>query len=341
MTKRPTSLKDIAHKANVSVATVSYVLNGKEKENRVGEEVSIKVRQIADELNYEPNYLAKSLKSGKTQTLGLILADISNPFFANIARVVEDEARHNGYTVVIGSSDESAIKSWKLLKVLINRQVDGFIIISSENSEKQVNYLIEKNIPFVLLDRYFPEIETNIVSIDHYQAAFDAGAHLANNGYKNIGFIAYKSKLHHMEERVRGYMDSINANGLAFKENWLKKITFNNIENEIRTSIDEMTSGEFPVDSIVFSTYSLAVNGLKYINELGLKIPDDIGIVSFGQAEGFDLYYCPITYIWQPMEDLGKMAVGLLLKKIKNPKEEVVKTLLESNLIARKSSEEL
>jgi LacI family transcriptional regulator len=332
------SLKDIAREANVSVATVSYVLNGKEKESRVSKEVAIKIKQIAADLNYEPNYLAKSLKSGNTQTLGLILADISNPFFANIARIVEDEARHNGYTVVIGSSDESAIKSGKLLNVLINRQVDGFIIISSENSEKQINFLIDKNIPFVLLDRYFPEIETNLVSIDHYQSAFDAGTHLINQGYERIGFIAYKSKLHHMEERVRGYADSLGANGVELNPNWLKKIKFDSIENEIETAIDKMVSGEAPVDAIIFSTYSLAVHGLKHIHKLDLKIPDDIAIVSFGQAEGFDLHYCPITYIWQPMQDLGKLAVNTLLHKIKNPAVALSQTLLQSKLVERESS---
>jgi LacI family transcriptional regulator len=332
-------MKDIAREANVSVALVSYVLNGKEKESRVGKEVSLKIKQIAKELNYEPNYLAKSLRSGKTQTLGLILADISNPFFANIARIVEDEARHNGYTVVIGSSDESALKSWNLMNVLINRQVDGFIIISSEKSEKQINYLIEKNIPFVLLDRYFPELPTNLVAINHYQSAFDAGKHLADNGYRRIGLIAYTSKLHHMQERVRGYTEALQASGISLNKKWLQKISIYHIEDEIKTAIDVMVSGRDKVDAIIFATYSLAVNGLKYIDKLGLKIPKDIAIVSFGQAEGFDLYYCPITYIWQPIEELGKNAVNLLVEQIKDPKQAIKQVLIESKLMARESSE--
>ncbi|HTH82522.1 MAG TPA: LacI family DNA-binding transcriptional regulator [Mucilaginibacter sp.] len=339
MIKKRPSMKDIAREANVSVALVSYVLNGKEKESRVGKEVSLKIKRIAKELNYEPNYLAKSLRSGKTQTLGLILADISNPFFANIARIVEDEARHNGYTVVIGSSDESALKSSNLMDVLINRQVDGFIIISSEKSEKQISYLIDKNIPFVLLDRYFPELQTNQVSIDHYRSAFDAGKHLADNGYRRIGFIAYQSKLHHMQERVKGYTESLKDTGLAFNKKWLQKINIHHIEDEIKTAIDVMIAGDDRVDAIIFATYSLAVNGLKYIDKLGLKIPKDIAIVSFGQAEGFDLYYCPITYIWQPMDELGKNAVDILIKKIRDPKQEIKQILLESKLMARESSE--
>ncbi len=107
--KKRVSMKDIAEAAGVSTALVSYVLNGKEKESRVGEEMAKKIKVIARELNYQPNHVAKSLRSGKTHTIGLIIADISNPFFANIARVVEDEAKRSGYTVIIGSCDENAI----------------------------------------------------------------------------------------------------------------------------------------------------------------------------------------------------------------------------------------
>src|SRR5690606_5499858 len=128
----------------------------------------------AAELNYQPNQIAKSLKSGKSFTIGLIVADISNPFFANIARTIEDEAKKDNYTVIFGSSDENAEKSKDLIDVLVKRQVDGFIIAPTENSETQIEYLIKANIPFVLIDRYFPGIESNYVVTDNHQAAYDA-----------------------------------------------------------------------------------------------------------------------------------------------------------------------
>jgi LacI family transcriptional regulator len=338
MSTKKTSLKDIAQKAGVSTALVSYVLNGKEKESRVGQEIAVKIRQIAAELNYQPNHLAKSLRSGKTHTIGLIIADISNPFFANIARVVEDEAKHNGYTVIIGSSDENADKSRDLLNVLINRQVDGFIIVSSENSEAQINYLKEKNIPFVLLDRYFPEIQTDFVSTDHYKASYDAGSHLTHNGYANIGMIAYDSHLFHMRERIRGYRDALRDQKVGFQKSWLKEVRINNIENGVKAAIDEMLAAEHPVDAILFATYSLAISGLKYINELQLKVPTDLAIVSFGQAEVFELYYCPITYLKQPIVLLGQTAVELLVKKLKNNLNEPAQILMKAELVERASS---
>jgi len=332
------SLKDIAQKAGVSTALVSYVLNGKEKESRVGEEIAKKIKLIASEFNYQPNHLAKSLRSGKTHTIGLIIADISNPFFANIARVVEDEAKRSGYTVIIGSCDENAAKSWDLLNVLINRQVDGFIIVSCEHSESQVHYLKEKNIPFVLLDRHFPDIQTDFVATNNYKASYDAGAHLINCGYDKIGLIAYKSNMYHMAERIRGYQHALRDQGISFNKNWLKEVRFETMEKEVKISIDEIMSPGEKVEALIFATYGLAINGLKYINELRLKVPSDLAIVSFGQAEVFDLYYCPITYLRQPLELLGKTAVQYLIGKLKNPDEGMKQILMEAKLIARESS---
>lgn len=332
------SLKDIAVKAGVSTALVSYVLNGKEKESRVGQEIAKKIKEIASELNYQPNHLAKSLRSGKTHTIGLIIADISNPFFANIARVVEDEAKKSGYTVIIGSSDEKAEKAWDLLNVLINRQVDGFIIVSSEHSESHIRHLKERNIPFVLLDRHFPDLQTDFVATNNYKASYDAGVHLLKGGYEHIGLIAYKSDMYHMKERIRGYQQALKDHHFDLNPNWLKEVRFENIEKEVKVAIDEMLSSKDKVDAIIFATYGLAVNGLKYINELKLKVPADLGIVSFGQAEVFDLYYCPITYLKQPLEMLGKTSVEFLLEKLKNPDVGMKQILMEAKLITRDSS---
>ncbi|GAB2515000.1 LacI family DNA-binding transcriptional regulator [Spirosoma aerophilum] len=338
MSKTKVSIKDIAQKAGVSTALVSYVLNGKEKESRVGQEIATKVRQIAAELNYQPSHLAKSLRSGKTHTIGLIIADISNPFFANIARVVEDEAKRNGYTVIIGSSDENASKSRDLLEVLINRQVDGFIIVSSEDSEDQIRSLNDKNIPVVLLDRYFPDIPIDFVSTDHYQASYDAGTHLVRNQYQHIGMIAYDSQLFHMQERIRGYQDALRDNDVPEHAHWLKRVKISAIDTGVKAAIDTMLAIDQPVDALLFATYSLAVSGLKYINELGIKVPNDLAIVSFGQAEVFELYYCPITYLKQPIVLLGQRAVELLVKKLTHKPTEPAQILMKAELIERASS---
>ncbi len=259
-------------------------------------------------------------------------------FFANIARTIEDEALKNGYTVIIGSSDENAAKSWNLLSVLMNRQVDGFIIVSAEDSEALVRHLLDTHVPFVLLDRHFPDVQTDFVVTNNFKASYDATAHLISGGYERIGLIAYKSQLFHMKERIRGYRQALADNSVRFTPNWLKEVHFETIEPEIRTAIDDMVADSLPIDALIFATYGLAINGLKYINERRLKVPDDLGIVSFGQAEVFDLYYCPITFMKQPMEQLGQTAVEVLMKKINNSTEPLTQISMEANLVERDSS---
>ena len=333
--KKKTSLKDIAKEAGVSIATVSYVLS-KQENSGVSQEVSDRIKEIAKRLNYRPNQIAKSLQSGKSQTIGLIVADISNPFFAQIARIVEDEAKKYGYTVIFGSSDEKATKSHDLIKFLLNRQVDGFIITPTEGSESQIELLKEQTVPFVLIDRYFPSIETNYVAIDNYKAAFDATKKLLENGNKRIGMVAYSTELNHMKERIQGHKDALGKG--IYDESLLQEVAFEKIVENIPKAINNLVKGNEPVDAIFFATNTLGVIGLKYLNELKLQVPDDIAVIVFDESEVFHFFYCPLTYVKQPLSDLAKKAVTVLLNHIKNPNAKLDKVKLNAQLVIGNSS---
>lgn len=328
--KKKTSLKDIAKEAGVSIATVSYVLS-KQENSGVSQEVSDRIKEIAKRLNYRPNQIAKSLQSGKSQTIGLIVADISNPFFAQIARIVEDEAKKYGYTVIFGSSDEKATKSHDLIKFLLNRQVDGFIITPTEGSESQIELLKEQNIPFVLIDRYFPNIETNYVAIDNYQAAFDATKKLMDNGKKRIGMIAYSTELYHMKERIKGHKDALGDG--VYDTSLLQEVAFDKIVENMPKAIENLVKGNEPVDAIFFATNTLGVIGLKYLDELKLQVPDDVAVIVFDESEVFHFFYCPLTYVKQPLSDLAKMAVTVLLNHIKDSNAKTDKVKLNAKLV--------
>jgi len=331
------SLKDIALKVGVSTAAVSYALSAG-KEGKVSEEVANRIKAAAKELNYQPNQIAKSLKMGRTNTIGLIIADVSNPFFANIARVVEDEAKKHDYTVIFGSSDEKYERSCDLINVLLNRQVDGLIVVPTEASEDQILYLKEQKVPFVLIDRYFPEISSSFVAIDNFKAAYDAVMHLAAAGRKRIGMLAYKTNLFHMQERERGYQQALRDSGLSLSKSWLKEVKQSDIKNGMKAAIDEMLSTGDAVDALFFATNTLAINGLKYIDSLNLKVPDDLAIVSFDEGEAFDFYYCPLTFVRQPVIDLGKRSVQLLLDQMSGSNGRISQVLFEAELVIRKSS---
>jgi len=330
------SLKDIAKAVGVSTALVSYVLNNKEKEARVGKEIAEVIRKKAAELNYQPNQLAKSLKSGKSFTIGLIVADISNPYFANLARTIEDEAKHHNYTVIFGSSDENKEKSLDLINVLIKRQVDGFIIAPAEGTEAQMEYLKKSNIPFVLIDRYFPQIENNYVVTNNFDAAYEATLHLLLQGYQKIGMVAYESKLIHMQERIRGYQSALKDHQKGKPA--LKEVPYNKAAQEIPKKLDALIKGKGKVDALFFATNTLSVHGLKYLNNQGLNVPNDIAVVCFDEGDAFDFFYCPLTFVKQPLVELGRKAVSTLVEQINGTNLEKQQLVLQSQLIVRASS---
>ncbi|MFT4022179.1 MAG: LacI family DNA-binding transcriptional regulator [Flavihumibacter sp.] len=315
--EKKVSIKDIAKKLGVSAALVSYVLNNKEKEARVGLEMAERVRSTARELNYQPNLIARSLRSGRTKTIGLIVADISNPFFSNIARTIEDEASLNNYTVIFGSSDENAEKSQTLINTLIKRQVDGLIIAPAENTAPQLQVLSDRGFPYVLIDRYFNDLNANTVRIDNYQASFKAVKHLHGRGYRRIAMVAYKTRLPHMEDRKQGFLKALESLGLPVHENSLMESSYENIGSDVAAIMQRLLDqADHRPDSFLFATNSLAINGLKEINKRKLKVPDDLGIISFDETEAFDFFYCPLTYINQSTDRIGKEAVRILMQQL-------------------------
>ena len=320
----------------VSTALVSYVLNNL-KEGRISKVVAQKIRETAKELNYRTNQIAKSLKINKTFTIGLIVADISNPFFSGLARIIEDEADKKNYTVIFGSSDENAQKSWKLINALVDRQVDGFIIAPAENTESNLTYLKDHDIPFVLIDRYFPGLETNWVAIDNYKAAYTAVQHMIDSGNKRPGMVTFNTTLYNLNERKRGYLDALKDNNITFKKNWCKEIFFNDAEAGVANALKDLLSLPQPVDSLLFASNILATYGLKYIHAMGIKVPGDLAIVTFDQMDASDLFYAPLTYLKQPIQEMGEMATKILLENIEKEKE-IEQVNMEATLVIRNST---
>ncbi len=330
------SLKDIAEAAGVSTALVSYVLNNKEEEARVSKGTATRIREIAKEMNYQPNQIAKSLKSGKSQAIGLLVADISNPFFGNLARAIEDEANKRGYTVLFGSSDENFEKSQRLIDTFLNRQIDGFIISPAEGTESQLQYLKDANVPFVLIDRYFKHLETSYVVVDNYKATYKAAEQLLQHGHRKIAYVCYDNDLQHTEDRYRGYVQALADWDRKDDEKLTCKVKFNN-PAYFREKFVDLLQPERGVEAILFSTNTLSIMGLKIINELQLSIPDDIAVFCFDQSESYDLFYCPISYVKQPLAAIGKEAVRVLFEQLQGKKPNDQRVMLDVEMISRTS----
>lgn len=334
MREKKVSLKDIAKEVGVSTALVSYVLNGLAKEKRVGKEVVDKINKAARELNYQPNQIARSLRKGSTNTLGLIVADISNPFFAQLARVIEDEAAKNNYTVVFGSSDENCKKSDSLIDTLLNRQVDGLIVAPTEGCTEHIISLAKREVPIVLFDRYLPELSTSHVVLNNYQATYSAVEHFLLKGFTKIKLVAYKSAMIHMQERIRGYKEAMVTHGLA-RNSVVKEVRYNHIKSDMEKIFNEIEN-ENDTDAVLFATNALSLEGLYAIRKKNMRVPEDIGVIGFDGHEAFDFFNPALTYIQQPMDEMGKESVRILIEQIKGSKK-IVQVVLKSELIERGS----
>jgi LacI family transcriptional regulator len=224
------------------------------------------------------------------------------------------------------------------MNALLDRQVDGFIIAPAEHGESNVEYLKKHDIPFVLIDRYFPGIETNWVSLNNYKASYEAVQHLIDSGNKRPGLITYNTDLQNLQERRRGYENALKENGIDLNGSWSNEVFFgDDIKLLVETAIEDLLSLPEPVDSILFTSNTLALYGLKYVNEKRIKIPDDLSLVTFDEIDASDLFYAPLTYLKQPIQEMGQVATKILLENIENEKE-IVQINLDATLVVRQST---
>ena len=310
------SLEDISKELGVSKTLVSFVMNGRAKEKRISEEMTEKVLAKAKEMGYMANYLARALRTGKSNTLGLIMADISNAFFAKLARSIENEANVYGYNVIFGSSDEDSMKSGKLIEVFKNKKVDGLIICPAMGDIKYIKRLQKENYPFVLVDRYFTEVKSNVVVVNNQIGSYEIVNDQIKQGKKKIAMVNFNVGLINMDDRFAGYKEALEANGLELDQSLVKNVSFKNMENETMLAVKDLLEQKDTIDTIYFSNNQLAFLGLKYIIKNNKSVLDKINICSFDSFAVMDLMEIPMVYGTQPIQELGKYAVDLIMKQI-------------------------
>lgn len=336
--KKKLSLKDIAKELNVSVTTVSFVLNGKGKEKKISDEVIKKVIDYTNRINYRPNQVAQSLRTGKTNILVFMVEDISNYFFSKIARIIEDIAYDKGYKVLFCSNENDDARSRELIQLFSERQVDGFIISPSPGIQKEIENLVENKIPVVLFDRYFEELDVDHVIIDNEDASSKATFHLINNNFSRIGFITIESSQNQMTNREKGYVEAMKSSGL---EPRILKISFEKIhKEETKLEIRKFLMEGKELDAVFFATNYLTRTALEVIKEVDQSLLEELGIVTFDDNELFRINTPTITAVAQPLEKIGESLMNAMLNLL-NSKEkqmETSKIVLKASLIARNSS---
>lgn len=333
------SMKDIAKELNISITTVSFVINGKSEEMGISTATTKKVNDLIKKRGFNPNSAARILRTGKSKTIGLIVEDIGNYFFGNIAKIIEIEAHKNGYNVFFSSTENDNNTAKALINKMKTSSVDGLIITATQGLKDEIVKLNKENIPFVLIDRLIPDVETNYVILDNYSGAFDLTQHLIDKGYEKIGFISIFSEMTMMKERERGYSDALEEAGMHSSMVPVLKVHFDDNEEDVIKAIKKYLNKYPNLDALFFSTNYLGVLGIEAIQKSGLKIPTDIAMVSFDDNDLFRLLTPSITVAAQPIWDIATKSIELLLKLIRKDQKQLktVGEVVQPSIIVRDS----
>ncbi|GAB6100329.1 LacI family DNA-binding transcriptional regulator [Halanaerocella petrolearia] len=331
---KETTIKDVAKLARVSEATVSRVLNNNDV---VIPRTRKRVKKAIEELNYSPNMNARYLRQDKTKLVGLIIPDISNPFFGNIVKGVENIVDLYGYNVVLFDTDFEFDKTKKAVQILEDRRADGIIYMGGKFDKKRAELLEELNFPVVLISREESEVKFPTVNIDNYKAAYDMTEYLIDSSYKKIGFISGSfSDETAGVRRLRGFQQAIEDNDLKYKSEWIVEGDYT-LESGYQAMKKILASNKLP-EAIFAANDEMAIGAMQANKEAGLKIPNDIGIVGFDNVK-LSRYVIPkLTTISQPIYHLGAVGMKMLIKLIENKPLEEENVMLDYELIVRNSS---
>lgn len=330
MKARMVSIKDVAEAAGVSTATVSRVLsNGL----HVRPEVRERVLATVERLGYRPNLVARSLRSQQSNTIGLIVSDISNPFFTAISRAVEDTAYEQGFSVLLCNTDEDAEKEAIYLGLMRDMSVAGTII--SPTRQTIANFS-DSDFPFpvVVIDRPISDKDVDAVLLDNVDAAYRLVTHLIEQGYRRISALC--SEMSTGLERQIGYEKALRSHGLAPKTEYMKYV-IPRAEAGYAATLKILDAAE-PPDALFTANSLLGVGALQAIRERNLTIPGDIALVTFDETTWARLVQPAITLIAQPTYEIGRTATELLLQRIADPNRPTRQVILKGQLQVRGSS---
>ena len=331
-TTKAASIYDVAREARVSVFTVSAVVNNKA---HVGKKLRDRVEAAIRKLNYRPNLLARSLAKQKTHTIGMIVPDIANPFFPMVVRGAEDAVQKQGYNLLLCNSDDSLEKEEDAIQLLLSKRVDGILLTkATEDFHPSIHSMIrDVNIPFVLVMRTYPKLTKDAVITDDYQGAYEAVCHLARAGRRRIGLIGGPRKVSNAKARWEGFQEALKTNGLAYDPNLVMEGDYR-IESGYRAGHALLSHRP---DGIYVANHLMTIGLLKAAEEMGLRCPDDFGLVSFDDYPWLGIFHPKLTTVELPKHQLGTEAAELLMRRISGDRGKAMVRKLQPELRIRES----
>jgi DNA-binding LacI/PurR family transcriptional regulator len=308
-----TTIKEVALKAKVSVATVSRVINNNYPVSAAARE---NVLQCMRELNYRPNGIARSLKRNKTQMIGFVVADISNPFFMQIAKAMENVIGNEDHSIVFCSSDGIPEKEKKLLESLNDKRVEAMVIASSDPEGRYIRQLVDQGMPIVLIDRKVKGVDTDVVVEDNYNTAYLLTKHLIDNGHRKIAAVNASLAISAGMERFEGFKAALQHHKIPLDQRYVLNGSFQKVDSyaAVRKMI-AANRNDLPT-AIFCGNNIITIGTVLAIKESGLKIPDDLSVVSFGTMDLLELVEPKLTIAFQNAVGIGYKTGQIIMERI-------------------------
>ncbi len=337
MNKRIT-IHHVAKKAGVSKSTVSQFLNG--RYDYMGDKTKKRIEEVVKQLNYQPNIIARSLKTKTTSTIGVIVANILHTFSTQVIRSIENICHEQEISTIICNADNNPEKERHYIQTLLSKQVDGLIVIPMEENADRYNELIKQGYPIVFMDRIIDQVNTESVLLDNELASKLAINHLLDNDYQNIAIITtpVKKGITPRIERINGYKKALQQNSMEVREEFIRSAPL----SQIKFELDQLFQLDSPPDAIFSGNDLTLVEVLTYFKEKNLMIGKDIGIVTIDEVAYASFFKPSLTTLKQPTFEMGKKAAEILLAKINQMSIQSNKIIrYRPELIIRKSSKKV
>lgn len=338
MTQKAITIKDLAEKLNISVSTVSRAL----KDNpEISQETRKTVQALAKELGYRPNPIAVALKTQKSNTIGVVVPQIVNSFFATVVKEIEAVADQYGYNVLVSSSNESFEKEKKNIDIFLANRCDGIILSISKatTSYEHIQHITDMGVPLVLFDRTVKELNVSKVVADDADAAYRIVMHLIHGGAKHIALLTGAEHLSIGKNRMKGYLKAMTQSKLPIETDFIVRCEEFSVNAAKEAILQLLDAGKVP-DAIFGINDDMAIGALEAVKEKGLRIPEDIAIFGFSNSKRSQYMTPSVSTINQFPEKVGKMAAELLFKQIRDPKHaRVEEEVINCELLIRESSD--
>ncbi len=333
--KKKVTIYDVAKAAGCSTATVSLVIHN---DKRIKEETRERVKACIRDLAYTPSYLASSLANQRTQSIGIIVPDMTNPVFAELVHGAEEFLSHNGYHLIIGLTNQNLEKELLYLDMLSGKKVDGLIILPTflKEIEEKLQELKAKKFPFVVTGIKSSSSEVNYVSTNKVEGAFIGVEHLIKKGHRNIAFVRGSELEEHSSERLEGYMKALNVYGIPFNPEYVIKSRqdFADVREKVGLFMEE-----HPEVTALFCLYDfIAMAVLKALNDRKLRIPEDVAVVGFDNIQLDDYLPVGLTTIDSNNLKVGEIAARILVNQISSGMDEIQHVILTPKLVVREST---